>query len=135
MRVLVVGSIGKRGETRIDFLVGELGARDIEVVKVRTNYGNRDWREHFDEVKIYLKNSQRYFEENSFDVVVADLSAASDGRTHQLMIANQRGIPTFGFAQVVVDTPWRLVDVDRLFTNINDLVAALRSYEKTIAAD
>lgn len=130
MKVLVVGSIGKIGEGRRQLLVDELTAAGIEVVTVGQAYEDKDWRDYFDEAQTIVAQAEKYIEENTFDAVVADLSAASDGRSHQLGKARQMGIPTFGFAPVKVSSPFWL-QVDELSRNFDDLVKALQELGKT----
>ncbi len=132
MRINVIGSIGREGETnRIEFVASELRLDGHDVVTSLDNrpYNQKDWREDFAGAKEHFEQMKRSIKNGDFDIVVADLSAPSDGRTNEQVLLKALGLRIIGFTLVPVHSPWRLVLADEIYNDISDLKSRLKEIE------
>lgn len=130
LRIYVIGRIGKaNNEERVEFVAKAL-REDGHYVEFheKSNVYDKDWRYHQEEAVEHYERIKRFIEEGGFELAVADLSAASDGRTIQLMILKSLGVRILGYAPTVVTTPWRMPFIDRneIYTDIEAIKARAR---------
>lgn len=137
LRIYVIGRVGSIGQQngRIEFLVDTLRARGFNVTSAldRGVYEKKDWKTDHAGARKQLEEVKHFFAAHEFDIVIADLSTASDGRNNEQEIAEDYKIPVFGFvpSAIIVSTPFRIARIEEgnLFTEVDDLVRALENFE------
>ncbi len=136
LRIYVIGRIGRPGQNeRIEYAVNALRNRGFNVTSAldRGVYEERDWKTDHAGARRILAEVEDFFATHDFDVVVADLSTASDGRTNEQILAEIHKIPVYGFVfpSINVTTPFRIARIEegKLFTDIDDLAQALHEFE------
>lgn len=139
LRVLVIGSIGNPGETgRRDFVAESLkSSGKFDVIVIESTYEDKDWKYHLEEAKEYLEKTRDIFAKGNFDVVVADLSEASDGRTNEQIIAGDYWVPVYGFVpdKVKITKPWRVAYTEKIFFTTEGLIAGLVKLQEELTRE
>lgn len=128
MKIYVVGPIGKvGGGESLAKLVAALKNDGFDVIDPLGNKIDHsiDWRENVDEAKNLAASGEELIK-NKVDILVADLSGPSDGRTIEQTVALKYNKPVLGYAPDPVSSPWRLVLTTKVFTNLNELIAELK---------